>query len=118
MKGVRTMRTRDLRKNTRHAFTLIELLVVIAIIALLIAILLPALGKARESGRNVVCQSNLRQLSISLTQYAQDYKDQYPPNRNDVVEPDPDDNVPNNGRYWYDVPRIGNYLPQINVRDS
>lgn len=56
----------------RHkAFTLVELLVVIAIIALLMAILLPALSKAREQGKRIVCLSNLRQLTVAWTAYAQ-----------------------------------------------
>ncbi len=58
----------------RRGFTLIELLVVIAIIALLISLLLPAIGRARESGRAVVCLSNMRQLDLGFVMYAGDFK--------------------------------------------
>lgn len=63
---------------SRSAFTLIELLVVISIIALLIAILLPALGAARESARAAVCKSNQRQIMTSYYTYAQDNDDFVP----------------------------------------
>ncbi len=64
--------------TTRRAFTLIELLVVIAIIAVLIAILLPALGSAREAGRNAMCLSNNKQMSLSMTLYANDEESWFP----------------------------------------
>lgn len=57
----------------RKGFTLIELLVVIAIIAILAAILFPVFAKAREKARQSSCLSNIKQLSLALMQYTQDY---------------------------------------------
>jgi len=60
------------------AFTLIELLVVIAIIAVLAALLLPALERARESARQAVCASNMHQLYVAVVHYAEDHDDRLP----------------------------------------
>jgi len=65
--------------DKRRAFTLIELLVVIAIIALLMAILMPALNAVRKQARSNVCQSNLRQLCLAMNLYALDHEDKTMP---------------------------------------
>ena len=67
------------RKNVASAFTLIELLVVIAIIAILAAMLLPTLSRAKEAGKRIACLDNLRQLSLSAQMYVSDSQGAYPP---------------------------------------
>jgi len=95
-----------MRRNmgTSRAFTLIEILVVVAIIALLIAILLPALARAREETKNVVCRSNLSQIHKSNVYYLQQYKGIFPPHRFLLEIPDPITKSPEH--FWFDLLRV------------
>ena len=67
------------QRRAFSAFTLIELLVVIAIIAILAAMLLPALARAKESGRRIYCLNNLRQLSLASQMYVSENQGTFPP---------------------------------------
>jgi prepilin-type N-terminal cleavage/methylation domain-containing protein/prepilin-type processing-associated H-X9-DG protein len=69
------VRGAHLRRESSGAFTLIELLVVISLVALLVALLLPALGAARESSRTIVCGSNEKQIGLALQTYATEHRD-------------------------------------------
>jgi prepilin-type N-terminal cleavage/methylation domain-containing protein/prepilin-type processing-associated H-X9-DG protein len=75
----------------RKAFTLVELLVVISIIAVLLAVLIPSLSKAKKIAQAVVCKSNLHSISLILSLYAQDNRNRLTPDwwSREVIEADP-----------------------------
>lgn len=74
-----TMRPALRSKRREKAFTLVELLVVTCIIALLLAMLMPALGRAKEAARLIRCTANGRQLGIAVMLYYHDQNDEFPP---------------------------------------
>lgn len=93
----------------RKAFTLIELLVVIAIIALLMAVLLPSLHRAREQGKRAVCLNNLRQLALAWMLYAEANDERIVNGAAGVSRPHEPAWV---GRCWDDNFRTGGQLPE------
>src|SRR5437016_1957985 len=73
--------------NLERAFTLVDLLVVIAIIAILAALLLPALGKAKQQAYKVKCLSNLHQIGLGLKLYVDDNAETFPPSSAQQLDP-------------------------------
>jgi len=91
-----------------RAFTLIELLVVIAIIAVLAALLLPALGKAKQKAWSVSCNSNLRQIGVGLTMFADDNGGRFPKSGGSIPWNRTDPDAPTNGWMQQVYAHVGN----------
>ena len=85
-----------MRTGRQYGFTLIELLVVIAIISILASILFPVFSRARAKGRQAACISNVRQICMAITMYAQDYDES-------IVRGDADWNPATTGDQWYNA---------------
>jgi prepilin-type N-terminal cleavage/methylation domain-containing protein len=106
--------------GSRQGFTLIELLVVIAIIAILAALLLPALARAKQKGQQAVCLSNLKQTGLAFEMYLDEHGDHFPDRR------DLKSSLPGGYHPWSSWPpsdpRAGwaatnfmNYCPNLNI---
>ena len=107
-------------RGTRSGFTLVELLVVVGIIAILIAILMPALGRARDQANGVKCSSNMRMLMTGALLFAQDNKGHLFGNWSDAGNADEAkrDFLAGGTRDWRQAPQAGTlfrYVRDVNV---
>jgi len=111
------MRTLAVRRNGsgNSAFTLVELLVVIAVIAILVSLLLPSIGRAKQKARSVKCISNVRQMHLGFINYANDHADQLPPLNSGGPFKNPI--IPHNPtNWWYRIMSGTGYLPDVAVK--
>jgi len=103
-----------MRKIERRGFTLVELLVVIGIMSLLIALLLPALGRARAQAKTIKCLSNLRQVGLALMMYSNDNHNWVP---EDFIYADPASTSANYRWYQFiDGSNVNVHLPYLQSR--
>jgi len=96
---------KPVRRAILRAFTLVELLVVIGIIGVLLSLLLPSIGRARQQATTVICAAHIRELCRGLINYSAENKGRFPPNF-----------TWNTGQYWYDDVRVGGYLAPEGMR--
>ena len=109
-----------MRRFRQRAFTLVELLVVIGIIAILIAILMPALSRVRDQANGVKCSANMRQMMTAALLFAQDHKGQLFGNWSDAGNPDEDkrDFLAGGTGDWKQAPQAGTlfkYIKDVNI---
>ena len=93
-----TSSSRPPRRRDPRGFTLIELLAVVGILAVLIALLLPAMVAARKHAQTIHCAANLRQLTAALLNYSVEWKGVFPPNSADIDQ------------YWFTDSIVGRYI--------
>ena len=99
-----------LRREKIKIFTLIEFLIVIAMIAILAAMLLPALNGAMEKAKLIDCAGKQKQLGIGFMQYVNDNRDYFPPHQAEVIDP-----VTHNREYWPGTLTYGGYVKNTNL---
>src|SRR5437660_2500381 len=102
---------KSLALSSREGFTLIELLVVIAIIAILAALLLPALARAKSKADRISCQNNLKQIGLFIQFYTDENRDIFPAHRNQNEQDNPTTALTN----WWGTAVIGYARNQSNL---